>query len=136
MDLFGIGPAMTGTARIYFQSARHTGRTQALIEAVKDGDRICFTSEREARRVVRLIKERGINVDYIVADPKTPDSLFQKGTGQGRTILDHSWVEEYFLRGIENMQKDIDYFETQLSGYGATHRKTKRQAEELAKWNI
>ncbi len=136
MDLFGIGQAMIGAARIYFQSSRHTGRTLSLIEAVKQSDRICFTTEREARRVVRLIKERGITVDYIIVDPKTPDRLFEKGTGQGRTLFDHNWVEEYYLHGIEHMQQEIDHFETQLSGYGEAHRKTKHQAIEMSRWSI
>lgn len=136
MDLFGIGQAMMGAARVYFQSSRCTGRTISLIEAVKEGDRICFTTEREARRVVHLIKGRGITVDYIVVDPKHPDRLFERGTGQGRTIFDHSWIEEYYLHGIDCMQQEIDHFETQLSGYGAAHRETKRQAIELSRWVI
>ena len=40
MDHFGIGAAIYGAARVYFQSARRTGRTTALLDGLKDGDRL------------------------------------------------------------------------------------------------
>lgn len=135
MDHFGIGAAMHGAALIYTQSARRTGRTTSLVDSVKDGDRICFSDSREAERVRRLCMERGVKVECIVIDPKTPERLFERGTSQGRTLFDHSWVEQYYLNSISRAQDEIDHFEQQLSGYGEKHRETKRRAEELAKWH-
>lgn len=136
MDHFGIGAAMRGMALTYFQSARRTGRTTSLVESVKDGDRIVFADSREAERVLRLCLERGVKVECIVSDPKTPQRLFERGTPQGRTIFDHSWVEQYYLDILEGHEKELDHLTTQLSGYGEAHRETKRRAEELAKWQV
>lgn len=135
MDHFGIGAAIRSAALMYTQSARRTGRTTSLVESVKDGDRICFSDSREAERVRRLCIERGVKVECIVIDPKTPERLFERGTSQGRTLFDHSWVEQYYLASIERAQADIDHLEKQSSGYGETHRETRRRAEELAKWH-
>jgi hypothetical protein len=136
VDHFGIGAAMQGAARIYMQSARRTGRTTALVESVKDGDRICFLDNREAERVRRLCLERGVKVECIVIDPKRPDRVFERGTSQGRTLFDHSWIEQYYLSAIERATQDIDHLEREASGYGEAHRETRRAAEEIVKWQV
>lgn len=134
MDHFGIGAAIHGAAMIYTSSSRRTGRTTSLVESVKDVDRIIFNNHKEAERVRRLCLERCVEVECIVIDPKQPERLFERGTSQGRTIFDHSWVEQYYLLVIERAKNEIDEFERQASGYGEAHRETRRRAEELAKW--
>lgn len=136
MDHFGIGAAIRGAAHIYFQSARQTGRTTSLVESVKDGDRIVFTDNRKAERVHRLCLDRGVTVECIVIEPKTPERVFERGTPEGRTIFDHSWVEQFYILAIDNAAQTLDYLERQASGYGEAHRETRRKVEELAKWYI
>lgn len=136
MDFFGIGAAIHGAARIYSQSARHTGRTDSLVESVKDGDRICFANSKEAERVRRLCLGRGVNVECITVDPKQAERIFEHGTSQGRTLFDHSWVELYYLSAIERAGAEIDHLQQQASGYGELHRETRRRAEEIAKWAV
>ena len=135
MDHFGIGAAVKSAAHIYMQTARGTGRTTSLVESVKDGDRVCFANNKEAERVKRLCLERGVKVECIVIDPKSPERVFERGTSEGRTLFDHTWVEQYYLFAIERAASDIDQIERQASGYGEAHRETRRRAEELAKWN-
>jgi len=135
MDHFGIGAAIHAAAFIYTQSARRTGRTTSLVESVKDGDRIVFSDEREALRVQRLCAERGVQVECRVVNPKTPDRIFEMGTPQGRTIFDHSWVEQRYMMAIAYTMREIDHLEREASGYGEAHRETARKAEEIAKWN-
>ena len=134
MDHFGIGAAIQGAARIYIQSARHTGRTQSLVDSVKEGDRVIFTDRKEAERVKRLCSERAVKIECLVIDPKRPDLAYQHGSSKGRTIFDHQWIEEYYLITIDRAMKDIDHIESQLSGDGFPHLETRRKAEEIAKW--
>ena len=136
MDHFGIGAAMQGMARMYFQSARRTGRTTSLVESVKDGDRIVFADSKEAERVRRLLMERGVKVECLVVQPKTPERVFERGTPEGRTIFDHTWVEQMYLQVLERTQQEIDQLERQSSGFGEAHCETKRRTEELAKWRL
>lgn len=134
MDHFGIGSAIAGAVAIYLRASRGTGRTTSLIESVKDGDRVVFLSALEADRFKRMCKERGVEVDCIVVDPKEAHIIFTRGTSQGRTILDHSWVENFYSNAIEKAQKEIDYIEREASDYGIEHRKTKYHAREISKW--
>jgi hypothetical protein len=136
MDLFGIGQAVKGAVSIYFRSARGGGRTISMVESVKDGDRICFTNRKEADRVSKLCQERNVSVECIVIHPHMPEKLFERGSSIGRTIFDHSWVEEYYLHAIEQCARSIDHFERETSGYGEAHRKTRRAAIESSKWVI
>lgn len=138
MDHFGIGAGIQGALRTYLQSGRRTGRTVSLIESVKDGDTVVFLDEREARRVQKLCRERGVEIEIAVSDTRTPERLFSRPSPSGseRTIFDHSWVEEFYMDAVNRARKDIDHLQTQLSGRGEPHRGTKRQAHEMAKWNF
>ena len=136
MDNFGIGQAMEGMAIVYFQSARATGRTVSMLENVKDGDRIYFSTAKEKLRVEKLLAEMGKTVECVVIKPDNPSSVFERGSSQGRAIFDHSWVEEYYLNAIRRAGEEIDHFERETSGYGEPHRETRRKAEEMAKWRI
>jgi hypothetical protein len=134
MDHFGIGAAMQGIARIYFQSARKTGRTTSLVQSVKRGDRIVFTDSRQAEHVLRLCMERGVTVECIVVDPRTPELVFGRGTPRGRTLFDHVWVEQYYLNAIEQAQRDIDNLQLKASGDREARRTPMRGDEEMMKW--
>jgi hypothetical protein len=133
MDFFGIGAAVRSMLTVYLTSSRRTGRTLSMVESVKDGDRIIFTNSLEAGRVKRLLQERKVDVECrVMAVHENPLSKF--GTAQGRTIFDHTWVEEYYAREIEEAMNRLDHLERAMSGYGPTHRETRRKSLELAKW--
>lgn len=119
MDHFGIGTAMYALARTLFRTAKGSGRSTSLIESLKDGDRVVFHSPAEAERVKRLCRDRRIVVDCITISPKDPSRLFGTGTSIGRTLFDHSWVEQYYLHAIENAECEIDRFQTHASGPGS-----------------
>lgn len=136
MDSFGIGQAMKGMAHMYFHSARGTGRTMALVESLKDGDRVIFTNSAEAARVKDLCRELGKTIETMVVDPVDPARVFERGTPQGRTVFDHSWVEQFYLVAIDACQKDIDRLQRESSGFGMAHVETRMKARELAKWRV
>lgn len=137
MDFFGISAALKGSFRIYCQSSRATGRTTSLVESVKTGDRIIFTNGGEAKRFERLVKERDetINIHTKVVDPRQPDKVYESGSSQGRTIFDHTWVEQFYEEALNKSIEDLRYLQDQTSGYGEPHRNTRRKALEIAKWN-
>lgn len=136
MDAFGIGTALEGCAEIYFRSARKSGRTTAMVEAAKDGDRFVFLNSAHAKHAELMLKERNIKAECIVVSPKNPGSIFQRSTSKGRTVFDHSWLEEYWMQEIRHVAKSIDEIQTQSSGFGEKHYETRRKAEEIAKWRF
>ena len=134
MDIFGIGSAIKATVGMYLVMARGTGRTTVMINSLKPGDRIIFTNNNEANRVKRLCNEREINdIRFEVVSPEYPDKLFNRGSSQGRTFFDHSWIEEFYRNAIDRAEKDINYFQTEISGYGEEHIKTKLAAKEYSR---
>ena len=136
MDHFGIGQALRSAARIYFQGYRQTGRTVSLAENLRDGDRVVFTNDSEAERVKHMCLERNVKIDAIVLDPREPGRIFESGSSQGRTIFDHSWVEQFYLNALERCEKDIDHLQRETSGFGEAHLETRRKAAEIAKWRM
>lgn len=136
MDHFGIGQAIRGAAQVYIQASRRTGRTTSLLQSLKNGDRVVCSNEQERRRLRELCRERRLEVDVIVVPHSDPSLLFQRGTPEGRTIFDHSWVEAYYLAAIEQCQRDIDGLQKQTSGWGEAHEETRLQAIEISKWRL
>jgi len=136
MDHFGIGAAFKAMSTIYLQSARASGRTVSMLESLNTGDRIIFASQREADRVKRLLREHEKDIECIVVNPQNYGRLLERRTNQGRTIFDHSWVEEYYQMAIVRCEKDIDFFQREMSGFGEAHRETRRAAAEFAKWQV
>ena len=136
MDHFGIGQALKGMARCYFQAARGTGRTTSLLESLKDGDRVCCVSSKEADRLKRMLRERQVEAEAITVDPSMPQRIFERGTPKGRTIFDETWIEQYYMRALEAAARDIDHFQREASGFGAAHIETREAAREASRWRL
>ncbi len=134
MDHFGIGQAMQGMAEVYFRGARQSGRTTSLIESLKDGDRVVCADAREADRLKRLCEERKIKAKFIVLPPAEPSRIFERGTSEGRTLFDHSWIEMYFMGVLKEAELHIDHLQRESSGFGTAHYETRHAAIELSKW--
>lgn len=134
MDIFGIGTALKALQEVYFRSGRSSGRTMAMVSALKTGDLVCFTQQREANRVKKMCEERGVTIDVIVVDPNHPERLMERGTAKERFVFDHSWVEQYYQRELEESGKRLKFFTERLTGFGEAHLETRRKAEELARW--
>jgi GAF domain-containing protein len=134
MDHFGIGAAVRAVVRVYVKSARRTGRTTSLVESVQDGDRIVFDDHREATRVEKLLRARGVQVECTVLRVDRAGELFTKPPSAGRTIFDHTWVERYYEQSIDLCQMEIDRLQRETSGFGEAHRETQRAADELLRW--
>lgn len=128
MDHFGIGNAVQGMLHTYISTSRQTGRTTSLLESLKDGDRVCCASANEAEQLARLCRERDLNVRCIVVHPGEPGQLFTRPPSEGRTIFDHTWVEQYYLSTMKRCQADIDHLQRQSSGFGTAHIETRRLA--------
>lgn len=136
MDHYGIGQAIYAACLIYFRSARGTGRTESLIKSVKDGDCICFSDSKEAKRVERLCKERGVKVSCIVDDPKYPSRVLKYRSTSGRMLFDHTWIEKYYLLAIENAQKEIDGLQQMTSAHGTDHEETVWNPDVVNRWMV
>lgn len=128
MDFFGIGQALTGCLEIYFRSARMTGRTTNLIESVKDGDMVVFSTHKDRVIFVRELNARGLSCATMVCDPVDINGIFKVATSKGRTIFDHRFVEEFYTNSLNSAISTLERVQIESSGYGEAHLKTKEQA--------
>ena len=136
MDIFGIGAAIEGSVQIYLRTARSTGRSNYLVENIKDGDRVVFADPREANRVKRLCLERGLSVECIVVRPEDAYRLREYGPAKGRLMFDHVWVEMYYLHAIRQAGTDISQMQQFMSGAGAAEHPSQRAEYELRRWKF
>mgnify|MGYP000302334208 CR=1 FL=1 len=137
MDAFGIGAALQGTQQVYFRSARQTGRTTALLESLKPGDHVVCADAKSVARYKRLIEELGVkNIRLSVVAVNDPQSLFEKPTAEGRTVFDHTWLELFYTRQLEEATRFIDKLQREASGPGMAHVETRLAAREINMWRI
>ena len=136
MDFFGIGHAMKCMRKTYSLSARQTGRTQALIESLKPGDRVVCLTHVSANHIQRRCKEMGIEgVEFTSCQPSRSDILYELKKSQGMTVLDHEWVEEYYMAAIDKAAADIDAIQAYLSKNEAlTSRSDRLDRSERGRW--
>lgn len=136
-DIFGISSAIQGVIEVYFRCARHTGRTNDLVEYVKAGDTVVFVSKQTSQMFEARCRERGIDrVRSVVASANSPESIFMLPTTEGRLIFDHGWLEEHYRLQILQISQRLDNIATQASGYGEPHRETAMQARSMRRWGI
>lgn len=134
MDHYGITAGVIGATEVYFRSARQTGRTTSLLNSLKDGDRIVTVNQRQAENLRRQLKLRGLAVTVVVLDVANPKP-FEYGTPEGRTLLDHTWVEARYAHILEREASNIDELQKAMSGWQQAHEETRQRAIELAKWH-
>jgi hypothetical protein len=116
MDQFGIGAAMLTAAQMYSQLARRSGRTTALLDTLKDGDRVVFADEKHVRHFESLLRERGLKVSCIVIPPRNMVDMLYRPRSTGKTVMDHVWLEQYYQHVIESSGVALREFMTQASG--------------------
>jgi hypothetical protein len=134
MDHFGIGAAARGMFEAYVATSRQSGRTASLLDSLKDGDRVVCPTLNETTHLRRGLAERGLKVDVLVVAPHDAHRLFELGTSKGRTLFEHTWVEQFYRDALARSAVAIDGFQRELSGHGEAHRETERQARARSAW--
>lgn len=115
MDQYGIGAAVKAVTEVYFQSARRTGRTTALVKTLKPGDVVVCMDENHERHLGMILRERQVEgVKIIIADPRRSfDPLnFYPQTGH-RLFFDHTFVEEKYRAAIEGVSSELRHWGTE-----------------------
>jgi hypothetical protein len=112
MDIYGIGTAMKALVNVYMISGRGSGRTAALIERLKDGDRVGFMNQREAERVKRLCLEQGKKIEIIVfkSNPLRSFGNISHGKPGTRLLFNHDVIETLYQDSINDTQAMIEHF--------------------------
>ena len=119
MDMFGIGNAVKIAVDMVRRVSRGTGRSKLLLNTVQCDDLVIFANPNDAenfRRKIRGSNLRNIKVISAGANINMLFTHFRHSCPNGRAILDHSWIEDYYSYVIQKASDDIDMIEKTLSG--------------------
>lgn len=117
-DFFGIGATMKALVSIYTASARASGRTTRLVQALRPGDRVICQNKEQMRHLERRLREAGFareDVTLVVMPAKDYRQIYERKPSSGRTYFDHGWVEEFYRDQINECAHTIYEWETRLS---------------------
>jgi len=119
---YGVGAALRAAFEMFTVTSRSTGRTEHLIDNLQEGDIVICSTAGAAGDIERRAKERGIAVRATVCKPDTR-SVAQTLVGRHeRVCFDHGWVEQYFLRCIDEARRELGGLQDHLQ----TRRPTTR----------
>jgi len=134
MDHFGIGAAMKCMAMTYIQGARRTGRTTSLLASLKDGDQVICVDTHQTKLLQRQCTELGLKVGCKSVSPERIWELSPMYEAKGRTLFDHAWVEQYYVRALERAKAEIDQLQSILSTKNPDEPVSRGGRIEVEKW--
>lgn len=112
-DFFGIGTALRAILSTYRQTARRTGRTTRLLDALRDGDRVIVASSEEHRHLASLVRMRGLDVAVMCLSPRDFHPAGLQGI-PGRTYFDHGWVEAFYEQQLSYAERALAEMQERL----------------------
>jgi|TARA_R110000851_G_scaffold13348_1_gene45615 hypothetical protein len=134
MDMFGIGNAVKIAVDMVRRVSRGTGRSNLLLKTVQSGDLVIFSTARAATEFRRRITRSGLENVKVISAGANINMLFEHyrhSCPNGRAILDHSWIEDYYSYVIEKASADINVIEQTLSG----NIENRRQDHSNSMWS-
>ena len=111
MDIYGVSLGIRACTNIYFETIRRSGRTTHMISLVERGDLIIIHPNVHEREIHALLAQRGIQgVDVRKADSleEVRNIARNQGKKYNRVHLDHSFVDAYYLKAIEDTGRNLD----------------------------
>ena len=98
--------------------AHKSGRTERMLASLKPGTRVVCASDREAKRLSLLARDRGLkDILFTSCNPKRD---LREGVSlmasRMPTVVTHDWVQEHFLHRIDAIQTQLDEALDHISG--------------------
>jgi hypothetical protein len=109
---------------------RQTGRTNALLDTLKKGDRFIVPNPSLVPVFQDRLQQRGITgveVFYLPIDMLCVDIPLH--TSSGKTVFDHSWVEIFAVTRIRRLEAEFQRAADMISGFDERHEATRARAQ-------
>lgn len=115
-DPWGIGEALSMGLRMYIHAKRATGRTTMLLDSLKEGDMVIAATDREAKRIERLARDRGL--EHVIGrgyEPRGGRNPFHDletimAGSKRRVVFDHTFFEALYWWMIHDTQEAMADF--------------------------
>lgn len=109
MNDFGYPAALKLALRMFEYSARASGRSTALIDAMEDGDVLIVTTNRMGLHYQGMARRVGKNIKTLVRDPQQAMRRIEIGPLQpNKTHFDHDWLFQHWTWVIKQEQEGIE----------------------------
>jgi SMC interacting uncharacterized protein involved in chromosome segregation len=120
---------------IYLQTSRATGRTNALIDQLLDGDRVIVPNAREADRIHRLTRDRNlkIRVEVWSFDRMGPvaDRMLK-----GRTYFEHTFIEQHYMDRLKMADQELEWLKAEANRHDRSDIERAVLEKELADFDL
>ncbi|MEQ6332952.1 hypothetical protein [Sphingobium sp. MK2] len=109
MNDFGYPAALKLALRMFEHSARASGRSTALIDAIEDGDVIIVDKNFMGLHYQDMARRAGKKIKTIVHDPKQEMNRIDVGhLRPGKAHFDHEWLFQHWTWVIQKEQDRIE----------------------------
>lgn len=109
MNHFGYPAALKLSLRMFEHSARASGRSTALIDAVENGDVIIVDKNFMGRHYQDMARRAGKTIKTIVHDPKQEMNRIDVGhLRPGKAHFDHEWLLQHWTWVLNQEQERIE----------------------------
>lgn len=128
-DPFGIGLAIEHGLRMLLHGQRHSGRTEVMLEQIKEGDLIVVTMWPIRQHLLRRLRELNFkDVEVVIIDPRSLGGILERTAfngGKRRVVLDHSVYEAYYSYAMDYAIRDMERFREHLDKRYESHKSEK-----------
>ena len=116
MDIFGIGGKIIETVKNTLRAQKGSVLTFAMINKLKSGDKVVFDNLQDAATVMHICDKKGLDIKSIIVPVDNDLKLLDAEHCQDKIILDHNWIERYYINRIELAGRDIDCIQSCNNG--------------------
>lgn len=130
-----VSAALEMALQAYDLGARQSGRTTALLDAVKAGDVVLCASLAEQRNLAYQLRGRGIRADVRIVGANYPDvQRFLQGLGAGtRVHLHHDWAKKFYEQELLGARRHMEAVVGMLASF-AEHQPEPVTRNEPTTW--
>ncbi|MCC6478045.1 MAG: hypothetical protein IT552_02405 [Sphingomonadaceae bacterium] len=112
---YGFGASIEAHIERFEMHSRQTGRTHAMLSAMKDGDTVFTNDIRKARYLEERAREMGKNIKARVLRPGPNADMSRLFVGRGTTYFDHSWYLEFWTSVIASNKEQLAYIHANVN---------------------
>lgn len=105
-----VSAALEMALQAYDLGARRSGRTTALLDAVKAGDVVLCASIAEQRSLTYQLRGRGIRADVRIVGANYPDvqECLRRLNAGARVHLHHDWVKKFYEQELLGARQHME----------------------------
>lgn len=112
---YGFGASIKTHIEQFENHSRRTGRTHAMLSAMKNGDTVFTVDGKAARYLEEQALEMGKTIKARVLFPGPDADMSRLFEGKGTTYFDNLWYWEFWNSAITANQEQLAYIHANIN---------------------